>query len=326
MQGYDNNKSNSDRSNFKKSVSLFHVLLASVVIIGCSLWGFSYYTKKIISHHTAEKKSWKKQNETIYEELQILKKGYNRINAENLALKEQLSSKEYNPEEVDRYIKENETLKQKTIALKKLVNNNKSSSDPSLKTEVTTLSKKIQSLETELKQAKLKNENLSNKNKMVAEKLSNTQSNLKKVEKDKAKVVSKLKKAEKLIIDDLTCAGIKYKSENNYKIKDKLKQCDKIMVCFSINENPIAKAGEKKIGVRITDANQTILPNNSLIANNDSISLSDYSIEKQINYNKKEELVCMYYNIENTIGTAGEFKIEVHINNNFKSQETLILN
>ena len=113
------------------------------------------------------------------------------------------------------------------------------------------------------------------------------------------------------LASQLDATNIHISSRNKRgKETDKVKSVIKLAIDFTIVKNITAATGEKKIYVRITKPDGSVLtknPSNTFPYENTQL---EYSIKKTIEYNGEEQVVIMYWDVEEFL-EAGEYAVHI---------------
>lgn len=102
------------------------------------------------------------------------------------------------------------------------------------------------------------------------------------------KLIAKVSEASELKVIQLDTKGVSIKSNNSTKAEDRANNVDKIEVCFTLAENKLAPAGEKRLFVQI------INPKNDLLGEQATITFG----EAVLNYSKIVEVLYQNERLE----------------------------
>ena len=311
----------------KRTFPLILTFIITIISVGACLY-FFLNRKQVIEAYSYEKKEWLIQDQQLKKELESLKKSYDRIALENIALREQRESPERTTK-LESIIKENKQLK---LKVKNLENSGNSStsyiakSSNILNEKIKELTNKVELLESQLTGLVEENNTLAKKNEGINSLLEANFRLLKRVEQERSELSERIKTASKLDIEDIYAGGIKRNNGGDIKVKNKLKQIDQIQVCFTIAANKLAEAGDKDIYVKIIDERGRVLHNKNTVASVDDLfTFETYSIHKIQPYSGKEEMVCMYYEIENQLLYEGEYVVKIQLDSELAGTSSFAL-
>jgi hypothetical protein len=95
------------------------------------------------------------------------------------------------------------------------------------------------------------NVGLRNENEQVRRTLSEERSKAKELQKSNENLSSKVALASRLDVSDVSVFGVRVRRDMTGRETDRAKRTDKIRVCFTLNENKVAKAEKKDLYLRI---------------------------------------------------------------------------
>ena len=105
--------------------------------------------------------------------------------------------------------------------------------------------------------------------------------------------------------------GVRGKKE---KVNNKASRIEKLRICFTLSENPIAKAGNKTVYVRIVGPDGKVLTKGRGEEFEFEGGSMTYSISEDIEYtNEQIEDLCLYYLAPTTKFVSGKHTIEIYI-------------
>jgi outer membrane murein-binding lipoprotein Lpp len=109
----------------------------------------------------------------------------------------------------------------------------------------------------------------------------------------------------------ISVEGVRGKKE---KVNNKANKVEKLKICFTLSENPIAKAGAKTIYVRIIGADGKVLTKGRGEEFSFEGGSMTYSMSKDIQYaNKQIEDICMYYPAPTESFQEGKNTVEIYV-------------
>ncbi len=105
-----------------------------------------------------------------------------------------------------------------------------------------------------------------------------------------------VEKASYLTISELTAQGIRERRRRGDQPTDRARRTDKIQVCFTVNENHVAPAGNRDFFIRIID------PNNRVLSVSDANTFEFegeeivYTRKREVNFRNEPQNVCVAWN------------------------------
>ncbi|MEI8203616.1 MAG: hypothetical protein WCH34_11420 [Bacteroidota bacterium] len=136
--------------------------------------------------------------------------------------------------------------------------------------------------------------------------------------KDKDELTEKVNLAAVLKAYNVTAQPIRMKSSGKKEeAVDKARRVEKIKICFTLAENPVAKAGNRMVYIRIARPDNKIVT----MGSEDVYSFMfkgqrlQYSIKKEVDYQNAAMNVCMYWEKQNPKEEAmkGVYKVNVFL-------------
>ncbi len=139
--------------------------------------------------------------------------------------------------------------------------------------------------------------------------------------KDKTELTEKVNMAAVLKAYNITAQPIRLKqSGKKEEAVEKARKVEKIKICFTLAENPVAKPGNRTVYIRIAR------PDNKIVAlgSEDTYSFSykgqtlQYSIKKEVDYQNAAMNVCTYWEKKNPKEEAmkGVYKVNIFLDDN----------
>jgi hypothetical protein len=166
------------------------------------------------------------------------------------------------------------------------------------------------------------NQQLIAENTEVKNKLTEVESSAKKLKEEKESLSGKVSKAEILSAKNISAVGLNQRS----KERDRIGQIEKIRVCFTIRENPIAEAGNRIIHLRITRPDESIITKSETqVFTTPEDESMIYSEKRMIQYDNKDIEACIYYDIVEGELIEGAYQIELFSEGNLIGETSLSL-
>lgn len=139
------------------------------------------------------------------------------------------------------------------------------------------------------------NVGLRNENQEVRNTLSQERSRAKELEKSNENLSSKVALASRLDVSGISVFGVHVKRDLTGKETDRARRADKLRICFTLDENRVAKVEKKTLYLRI------IAPDGVILTDGDSEESrfetnggkSYYSDKKEVNYDRNAKEYCM---------------------------------
>lgn len=125
-------------------------------------------------------------------------------------------------------------------------------------------------------------------------------------------------------------AAYKKRSSGKYVATAMAKRTNKIEICFAVLENKIAKSGSKTAYMRLIEPGGKVLGNrsegSSTFRRNDTGEDVLFTSSKTIEYNNdKVDNICMEWEEQDRLFTAGTYTVELFIDGNPAGSSTVVL-
>ena len=160
------------------------------------------------------------------------------------------------------------------------------------KKELATLRVVMKSYIRQIDSLNTKNIELLAENKEVRDQLGVVQKSNEELSKIKDELTSKVEVASTLQAKNILAVPINTRGRE----KDKIDKIDKIRVCFTVRENPIAESGPKDIYLRIVRPDEVVLVNSADDLFEYQEEFLAFSASRTIDYMNQDVDVCIYWN------------------------------
>lgn len=190
----------------------------------------------------------------------------------------------------------------------------------SYKSEIGTMREIMKSYIVQIDSLNTRNKILSAENSQIKQEISKVQSSNTELEKTREELSSKVEIASVIQAKDIVAAALNKKRKET----SRLNLLDKLRVCFTLRENPIAKAGQKEVFMRV-------LRPDSLVITNSPDNLFDYKGKKLIfsanrvaDYMNQDIDMCIF--LDNTGDfIPGNYSVELYLEDNIIGKATFML-
>jgi hypothetical protein len=157
--------------------------------------------------------------------------------------------------------------------------------------ELETLRKVMRSYIVQIDSLNTKNRELTNENIDVHQKLNTVNTNYEELSKKSEELSSTVKVAQKLTAKNIMVEGNNKRSRET----DRISRIDKIKVCCTVRENPVAIAGTKTIYLRISRPDDVILSSPEAGTFDFEGNAIAYSAKRDLDYENKDIDICIYW-------------------------------
>lgn len=188
------------------------------------------------------------------------------------------------------------------------------------RSEISTMREIMKSYIVQIDSLNTRNQVLVAENTQIRKEMSAVQSTNEELEKVKEQLNAQVEIAAVIQAKDIVPVAINKKRKETVKINN----VDKVRVCFTLRENPIASAGQKEVFMRV------IRPD-SLVISPSAKNLFDYNGNKMIfsasrtaDYMNQDIEMCIY--LDNTGDfIVGNYSVELYLENNKIGSSTFML-
>jgi hypothetical protein len=272
----------------KKGAPLFLVFITVVLTLILAFLVYSYFgqKKKMIEMETV----LTQEKDSLARELRLLAHGYDTLRSNNDSLNAKLQ-------------------KERSRILQLLtVNASNVQLIKKYKSEITTMREIMKSYIVQIDSLNTRNKILIAENQDIKEQITTVKKTNVALSKVKEELTSKVEIASVIQAKDVSMVAL----NKNRKETSRLDRIDKLKICFTLRENPIAKAGEKIVYLRI------IRPDSLAIAANPD-NLFDfnglkmiYTASRQVEYLNQDIEMCIFVDKNNDF-IVGNYKAELYL-------------
>jgi len=176
------------------------------------------------------------------------------------------------------------------------------------KAEITTMRDIMKSYIVQIDSLNSRNQVLVAENTQIKEQITQVQETNVELEKVKEELTSKVSIASVIQAKDVTAVALNKKRKET----DELNRLDKVRVCFTLRENPIASAGSKMVYLRVVRPDQLVIttsPDNLFEVKGEQLI---YSSNRAVDYANQDVEMCIF--LDNTGDfTAGTYNVELYL-------------
>jgi peptidoglycan hydrolase CwlO-like protein len=301
------NQQGEGQSKSKKlSAGILFIIILLVGLLGFMSWLYidqKQTTQQITRELSAEKDS-------LQSELKTIRVGYDSLQTDNDTLNEQLDQEK---ERIDNLLSEIRQVKATNYTRIK-----------ELKDEVSTLRKIAKSYVRQIDSLNQANKKLRAENQRVRQQIQQVEQSKQQLEQEKDSLTETVNKAKVLRAENISATPINDRGKEKHKVN----KINKIKVCFTIEENVVAKPGDKYAYIRIA------APPEGFILTNSEDNLFDfngkkmvYSARRPFEYTGKATDMCVYFDSKGEL-KPGEYDVYIFAdgyeigNTSFKLEES----
>jgi len=188
------------------------------------------------------------------------------------------------------------------------------------KSEITTMREIMKSYIVQIDSLNTRNKILVAENTEIRQQMKQVRNVNTQLSKVKEELSDKVEMASVIQAKDVIAVPLNKKRKETTRIS----LLDKIRVCFTLRENPIAKAGEKEVFMRLIRPDSLVIttsPDNLFEYNRSKII---YSADRTVDYINKDIEMCIY--MDNTGDfIVGTYSVELYLDNSIIGRTTFML-
>ncbi len=280
-----------ESQNNKANLSVLYAIIGLLIIISAVGWYLYFDLKNENKKTITQLVNVNNEKEEVTNELKELIVQYEDLKSDNEDVNAQLTA-------------EQERIELLLAELKKVKSNNRSQIRK-YKKELSTLREIMKGYIYQIDSLNTLNVNLRKQNKTVTAENKRIASQNKKLEALTNDLSSTVEKASILKANNMEVVALKKKGRKTRRAK----KTDKVKVCFTLAENPVAKSGMRFIYLRITNPQSKVLSGeqNTLTVGEQTIQYSD---KREIQYDNQDLDVCIFWTKTEDL-TKGEYKVEL---------------
>lgn len=170
------------------------------------------------------------------------------------------------------------------------------------------------------------NQELIAKNQQAQQQVKEVEGKYTQLSKVKEELASKVALGSQLKAIDMIVVGQSEKRSNTYRETNRASKTDKLKVCFTLDDNKIAKPGKRTVHVRIIDPNGKVLAKENTEANMFEFEgvKGLYTIAYDLLYENEELDICLFWDVMDELA-PGKYITEIYVGDYLAGTETIIL-
>lgn len=142
--------------------------------------------------------------------------------------------------------------------------------------------------------------------------LTNTKTERDQFKQEAAESADQVKKGSKLSAFGFASSGLKMKLNNTTEESNRARGIVQFKSSFTLNENPIAKAGNKSVYMQIVNPDGKTLQSKSSNVIQTEAGSVPFSDVKEVNYNNQRIDVTVYYDLKGETAIKGNYKVKIY--------------
>src|ERR1035437_2201282 len=190
----------------------------------------------------------------------------------------------------------------------------------SYKNEITTMREIMKSYIVQIDSLNTRNKMLTSENTEIKQQITQVRNTNTELSKAKEELSTKVEVASVIQAKNITAVSLNKKRKETSRIGN----LDKLRICFTLRENPLAKAGQKDVFMRV------IRPD-SLVVTSSPDNLFDYkgnkiiySATRQVDYMNQDIEVCIFMDNKGDF-IIGNYSVELYLDDNIIGRTNFML-
>jgi Tfp pilus assembly protein PilN len=188
------------------------------------------------------------------------------------------------------------------------------------KSEITTMRDIMKSYIVQIDSLNTRNKLLASENSEIKQQISQVRSTNTELSKVKEELSSKVEVASIIQAKNIVAVSLNKKRKETTRIN----LLDKLRICFTLRENPLAQAGQKDVYMRVIRPDSLVVtgsPDNLFEYKGNKIV---YSATRQVDYMNQDIEVCIFLD-NNGDFVIGNYSVELYLENNIIGRTNFML-
>jgi hypothetical protein len=190
----------------------------------------------------------------------------------------------------------------------------------SYKNEITTMREIMKSYIVQIDSLNTRNKMLTSENTEIKQQISEVRNTNTELSKAKEELTNKVDIASVIQAKNIVAVSLNKKRKETTRIN----ALDKLRICFTLRENPLAKPGQKDVYMRVIRPDSLVVtssPDNLFEYNGNKII---YSANRQVDYMNQDIDVCIYMDNKGDF-IIGNYSVELYLDNNIIGRTNFML-
>jgi Tfp pilus assembly protein PilN len=190
----------------------------------------------------------------------------------------------------------------------------------SYKSEITTMREIMKSYIVQIDSLNTRNKILTSENTEIKQQITQVRNTNTELSKVKEELSTKVDLASVIQAKNITAVSLNKKRKETTRIGN----LDKLRICFTLRENPLAKPGQKDVYMRVIRPDSLVVtssPDNLFEYKENKII---YSANRQVDYMNQDIEVCIYMDNKGDF-IIGNYSVELYLENNIIGRTNFML-
>ena len=188
------------------------------------------------------------------------------------------------------------------------------------KSEIKTMRDIMKSYIVQIDSLNTKNKALTAENTEIRSQMTRVRSSNTELSKVKEELSSKVELASVIQAKDINAVALNKKRKETKR----LNLIDKLRICFTLRENPLAKPGPKEVFMRVIRPDSLVVTGSSINVFDSKGDKMVYSASREVDYMNQDIEMCIF--LDNTGDfIVGNYSVELYLDNNIIGRTTFML-
>jgi hypothetical protein len=190
----------------------------------------------------------------------------------------------------------------------------------SYKNEITTMREIMKSYIVQIDSLNTRNKMLTSENSEIKEQITQVRNTNTELSKVKEELSTKVEVASVIQAKNIAAVSLNKKRKETTRINN----LDKLRICFTLRENPLAKPGQKDVYMRVIRPDSLVVtssPDNLFEYKGNKII---YSANRQVDYLNQDIEVCIFMDNKGDF-IIGNYSVELYLDNNIIGRTNFML-
>ena len=190
----------------------------------------------------------------------------------------------------------------------------------SYKNEITTMREIMKSYIVQIDSLNTRNKMLTSENTEIKQQITQVRNTNTELSKVKEELTSKVDIASVIQAKNIVAVSLNKKRKETTRIGN----LDKLRICFTLRENPLAKAGQKDVYMRVIRPDSLVVassPDNLFEYKGNKII---YSATRQVDYSNQDIEVCIFLDNKGDF-IIGNYSVELYLDDNIIGRTNFML-
>jgi hypothetical protein len=296
----DTSNISGEDSGIKKGAPKNMVVISIILALALIFLVFKYYSQKNFMKEMET--SLTQEKDSLARELRLMVVAYDTLKTNNDSLNAGLEK------EKNRIVKLLSINASNTQLIKKY------------KSEITTMREIMKSYIVQIDSLNTRNKVLVSENSEIRQQITKVKNSNSELSKVKQELTSKVEIASVIQAKDIVAVSLNKKRKETTKINS----LDKLRICFTLRENPLAKPGNKQVFMRIIRPDSLVITSSPDNLFDYKKSKLIYSANREVDYLNQDIEMCIF--MDNTGDfIIGNYSVELYLEDNIIGRTTFML-